>query len=405
MNDDQQWRPPSENEIFVAPLESDSPIDNSADEVSPLQHAPQLNDVAATGTRTPRLVPLLLVTALVAGVSGGAAGYYIQDRVAVSSVVLIQGSGDSSERPAGSIAAIAAAVKPSVVSINVTSASSSGTGSGWVVDSRGYIVTNNHVIAAAANGGSIKVILNDDQSVDATIVGRNSAYDLAVLKIDVQGLKALPLGDSSTIVVGDTSVAVGSPLGLEGTVTSGIISALERPVTAGGSGELAYFSGIQTDAAINPGNSGGPLVNSKGQVIGVNSAIATTGGNYGGQSGSIGLGFAIPINTAKRVVEEIINTGASTMPIIGVQLDMQSSQDGALIAQVQSGGPAEKAGIQAPLLITEIDGVRVHDPVGLIVRVRTHAPGDTVVLSTSAGKKISVTLGGETMSSCAVTTS
>jgi putative serine protease PepD len=286
-----------------------------------------------------------------------------------------------------------------VVSIEVVSATSSDTGSGWVVDSRGYIVTNNHVIASAANGGSIRVILNDDQRVSASIVGRNSAYDLAVLKIDVAGLKALPLGDSAKMVVGDTAIAVGSPLGLEGTVTSGIISALERPVTAGGSGELAYFNGIQTDAAINPGNSGGPLVNGQGQVIGVNSAIATMGGTYGSQSGSIGLGFAIPINTAKRIVEELINTGASTMPIIGVQLDMQSTQDGALVAQVQPNGPAAKAGIVAPTLITAIDGVKVHDPVGLIVRIRAQAPGDVVELTTSTGKKISVTLGGEAMSS------
>ena len=387
MNHDQQWRPPVENEIYVDPVPGDSPE----------MHGP--GDTTAEQRRLPRLLPLLLVTSIVAGASGGAVGYAIHQHGLTSNVVLTQGDGDSSERPAGSIAAIAAAVKPSVVSIEVVSATSSDTGSGWVVDSRGYIVTNNHVIASAANGGSIRVILNDDQRVSASIVGRNSAYDLAVLKIDVAGLKALPLGDSAKMVVGDTAIAVGSPLGLEGTVTSGIISALERPVTAGGSGELAYFNGIQTDAAINPGNSGGPLVNGQGQVIGVNSAIATMGGTYGSQSGSIGLGFAIPINTAKRIVEELINTGASTMPIIGVQLDMQSTQDGALVAQVQPNGPAAKAGIVAPTLITAIDGVKVHDPVGLIVRIRAQAPGDVVELTTSTGKKISVTLGGEAMSS------
>jgi putative serine protease PepD len=386
MNYDEQWKPPVENEIVAEQLVE--PVEDDFVETAP-----------APTQKTPRLLPLLLVTALVAGASGGAVGYVMHGNGGANSVVLTQSNGDSSERPAGSIAAIAAAVKPSVVSIEVRGAMTSDTGSGWVVDSRGYVVTNNHVIAAAVNGGSIKVVLNDDQRVDATIVGRNSAYDLAVLKIDVDGLKALPLGNSSAIVVGDTAVAVGSPLGLQGTVTSGIISALERPVTAGGSGELAYFNGIQTDAAINPGNSGGPLVNAQGEVIGVNSAIATMGGSTGGQAGSIGLGFAIPINTAKRIVQEIINTGKSTMPILGVQLDMQSTEDGALIVQAASGGPAAKAGVAANTLVTAIDGVKVHDPVGLIVRIRAQAPGDVVVLTTSTGKKISVTLGAQEMSS------
>mgnify|MGYP006271354019 CR=1 FL=1 len=342
-----------------------------------------------------------MVTALVAGGVGGAVGYQLQAKsVTNDSVVLTQSGGDTSARPSGSIAAIAAAVKSSVVSIGVQSAVGSGTGSGWVVDAQGFIVTNNHVIAdVATSGGRITVAFSDGQSVSATIVGRNSAYDLAVLKVDVTGLKALSLGNSDSVVVGDTVVAIGSPLGLQGTVTSGIISALDRPVTAGGSGELAYFNGIQTDAAINPGNSGGPLVNANGEVIGVNSAIATMGNNMGGQSGSIGLGFAIPINTAKRIVQEIINTGSSTIPILGVQLNLNSAEDGALISDVETDGPAAKAGVTGNILVTEIDGVKVHDAVGLIVNVREHTPGDQVILKSSDGKTFTVTLGANKTSS------
>ncbi|MEY4347742.1 MAG: hypothetical protein RIS43_161 [Actinomycetota bacterium] len=381
MNDFNRWNPPVD-----APVD----VESVSEDFSPVSEPQQ--------PRQPRIVPLLLVTALVAGASGGFAGYVMRDG-GTNNIVLTQSGGDSSERPAGSIAAIAAAVKDSVVSISVQSAMSAGTGSGWIVDSRGYIVTNNHVIADAANGGSITVSFADGQSVAAKIVGRNSAYDLAVIKVDVSGLKALPLGNSNNIVVGDSVVAIGSPLGLQGTVTSGIISAMDRPVTAGGSGELAYFNGLQTDAAINPGNSGGPLVNAAGEVIGVNSAIATMGGSMGGQSGSIGLGFAIPINTAKRIVQEIINTGTSTMPIIGVQLDLNSTQDGALIADVHAGGPASKAGIGNGTLITAIDGVKVHDSVGLIVRIRAKAPGEVVTLTSESGSTFSVTLGSQTLSS------
>lgn len=382
MNDFDQWNPPTDEPVATTESVQDF----------------EAVDQEEKQPRSPKLVPLLLVTALVAGASGGAVGYAMRDG-GTNNIVLTQSGGDSSERPAGSIAAIAAAVKNSVVSISVVSAMSSGTGSGWVVDSRGYIVTNNHVIAAAAAGGNITVNFADGQAVAAKIVGRNSAYDLAVLKVDVSGLKALPLGNSNNIVVGDTVVAIGSPLGLQGTVTSGIISAMDRPVTAGGSGELAYFNGLQTDAAINPGNSGGPLVNAAGEVIGVNSAIATMGGSMGGQSGSIGLGFAIPINTAKRIVQEIITSGTSTMPIIGVQLDLNANQDGALIADVHSGGPASKAGIPSGTLITSIDGVKVHDSVGLIVRIRAKAPGDVVTLTSESGKNFSVTLGSQTLSS------
>ncbi len=184
----------------------------------------------------------------------------------------------------------------------------------------GYIVTNNHVVEGAADGGTLKVHFADGQEFDAEIVGRDPNYDIAVVKVDATDLPTVVIGDSDSVVVGDLAIAIGSPLELDGTVTAGIISALNRPVTAGGEGETAFINAIQTDAAINPGNSGGALVNAAGQVIGVNSAIATLG-DGSGQSGSIGLGFAIPINQVKRIAEELINTGTSTKPIIGVTLD------------------------------------------------------------------------------------
>jgi putative serine protease PepD len=209
---------------------------------------------------------------------------------------------------------------------------------------------------------------------------------------DVQGLTALTLGNSDSVAVGDPVVAVGSPLGLAGTVTSGIISAKNRAVTAGGAGgETSYINAIQTDAAINPGNSGGPLVNLRGEVIGVNSAIASlrTDTVLGEPSGSIGLGFAIPINFARRIVEQLIDTGTATHPIIGVTLDPAYSGDGARIIDrpTRSGpaivpdGPADQAGLQPGDVITELDGERISGSDELIVGIRSRQPGDKVELT------------------------
>jgi putative serine protease PepD len=194
--------------------------------------------------------------------------------------------------------------------------------------------------------------------------------------------------------VGDTAIAIGSPLGLQGTVTSGIISALNRPVTAGGSGDAAFIDAIQTDAAINPGNSGGPLVNGSGQVIGINSAIATMG--QGGQAGSIGLGFSIPIDTAKRVAEEIIATGTSATPIMGVELDMNYTGEGAKVTTVNAGGPAAGGGVQTGDIVTKFDGQSIPDATALIVAIRSQAPGDQVTLTVQRNgqtQDVTVTLG------------
>ena len=306
----------------------------------------------------------------------------------------------SIERPPGSVADIAQRVLPSVVSISAESASGGGTGTGFVIDSAGYILTNNHVIAdAAGSSGRIEVQLNDGTTLDATIVGRDSSYDLAVLKVNRTGLTALTFGDSDQVVVGDSVIAIGSPLGLSGTVTLGIVSAKDRAVTAGESaGDSSFINAIQTDAAINPGNSGGPLVNSAGAVIGVNSAIATLGSSLlSSQSGSIGLGFAIPINQARKTAEQLIKNGKATYPVVGVSVDMQYAGDGARIADTSNailpGGPADKAGLRAGDLIVKFDGRTITTPEELIVAIRSKNVGDQVKIEyVRSGKSLSTSL-------------
>ena len=276
---------------------------------------------------------------------------------------------------------LAATITPSVVSIAVETATTGGTGSGWVYKSNGsssYIVTNNHVIEAAATSGKITVEFSNGDQIDAKIVGRDKAYDVAVLQINRGNLAALNLGDSTKLVVGEPVMAVGSPLGLASTVTTGIISALNRPVSAGNVGAESFVNAIQTDAAINPGNSGGALVNAQGQIIGVNSAIATL--SSGGTSGSIGLGFAIPISEAKRVIDEIITspTNTSTRPLLGVFFDNTYEGIGAKILRLSPGEAAELAGIPTGSIVKSIGGQRVTDQVSAIVRIRSFAPGATI---------------------------
>jgi putative serine protease PepD len=293
---------------------------------------------------------------------------------------------------------IASLVTPSVVSIKVTTTAGGGTGSGSIYRTSAtssFIVTNNHVVASAALSGTIMVELTNGELYKAKIVGRDSNYDIAVLSIQKGNLTTIGIGDSSRVSVGDSVLAIGSPLGLASTVTFGIISALNRPVTTGNTDSQSYVNAIQTDAAINPGNSGGALVDYLGRLIGINSAIATD--PSGNSSGSIGLGFSIPINEAKRVIEEIITTGKSTRPILGVFFDTTYTGIGAKILRLSPGEGAEKAGIPAGSVIKSIDGVRVVDDVGAIVKIRSYAPGKTVSITvdlpTGESKTFSVTLG------------
>jgi putative serine protease PepD len=250
------------------------------------------------------------------------------------------------------------------------------------------------VIEGAASGGSIQVELNNGDVLTGTIVGRDSEYDLAVVSVRKGNLPEIPKGNSTTIAIGDAVVAFGSPLGLSGTVTSGIVSALNRPVTTGSTSITSYIDAIQTDAAINPGNSGGPLVDSQGRIIGVNSAIASLGSSSA--TGNIGLGFSIPFNQAKRIIEEIISTGKSTKPIFGVSFDSTFTGVGAKIGLITSGKGADKAGIPVNSIIKTIDGYKITDAVSAIVRIRAKAPGDQVTviveLPSGSNKTYTVTL-------------
>jgi putative serine protease PepD len=272
---------------------------------------------------------------------------------------------------------IASSVSPSVVSISVSTPTGGGSGSGFIYRTNGsnsFVVTNNHVIDDAVRGGTVRVELNSGELEPASIIGRDVAYDVAVLRINRGNLKIIKEGNSNSLIIGEPVIAFGSPLGLSGTVTSGIVSALNRPVTTGNTGAESFIDAIQTDAAINPGNSGGPLVDGTGAVIGINSAIASTGSN----AGSIGLGFAIPFNQAKRVVDEIIATGKSSRPFLGVNFDSTFTGVGARILRVVEGEAAAKARIPDGAVIREIDGKRVNDLISTIVRIRSYTPGDTV---------------------------
>ncbi|MFZ9359921.1 MAG: S1C family serine protease [Candidatus Nanopelagicales bacterium] len=351
--------------------------------------------------RTP-LSAVVVISLLVGGLAGGAVGFVAADLangVSSNSTQTIQNPTINTNVPITpaneTVSQIVQNVKSSVVSIKADGNSGTGTGSGFIYRQDGYIITNNHVVAPALNGGKLTVFLENKTEFEARLIGRNPSYDLAVLKIEATGLSPVKIGDSNALNVGDLTVAFGSPLGLSGTVTSGIVSAVNRPVTAGGQDDQSFISAIQTDAAINPGNSGGPLVNGQAEVIGVNSAIATLG--FGGQSGSIGLGFAIPMNQAQRIITEIINTGKSTTPIAGISIDSTYQGTGARIAEVVADGPASKTDLKTGDVVTKINGEIVGDSTELIVAIRRNNPGDTILLTVknSSGneREVSVVLG------------
>jgi putative serine protease PepD len=333
---------------------------------------------------------LVVVLAVVAGAVGGVLGTRLlaNDHLPDAGLPAAVGTGVGDRAPE-SVAGIAARVLPSVVSIQITGPDGSATGSGLVLRQDGYILTNNHVVAGSdVAGTTIEVLFADGSESAATVVGATADYDLAVVKVDRTGLVPLVLGNSDDVVVGDPVVAIGAPLGLEGTVTTGIVSALNRPVSAGDSSDTAFINAIQTDAAINPGNSGGPLVNAAGEVVGINSAIAQPPGSLSTAGGSIGLGFAITSNQARRTSEQLIETGHATYPIIGVLLDQRyvgegvqvSNDDQGSTAAVSPGGPADRAGIRRGDVILAIDGRPVTEPDELIVAIRAKTPGDAVVL-------------------------
>ncbi|MER7071586.1 trypsin-like peptidase domain-containing protein [Terrabacter sp. NPDC000476] len=346
---------------------------------------PLRDEPAGRRRRRGPLVLAVVGLCLLSGVIGGVAGQLAEDRINTGVSTLPPPGPGSTQRPAGSVANIAANALPSVVTIKVDAGSEgSATGSGFVVDGKGHVLTNNHVVAPGV-GGDIEVVLSNGDTEKATIVGRDESYDLAVLKIARTDLTPLQLGPSDKVVVGDQVIAVGAPLGLDQTVTTGIVSALNRPVSPGEPGESSYINAIQTDAAINPGNSGGPLLDMAGKVIGVNSAIARVPGTSGSTGGSIGLGFAIPSDQARRTADQLIATGRASHPVIGVGLDRTFSGEGARVVDkpdaVTAGGPAAKAGVKPGDVIVGFEGKRIRTADQLIVSIRARAIGETVTLT------------------------
>jgi putative serine protease PepD len=373
----------------------------------PIPPAPQKR--SRVGALTAGAVAVAIVSA---GIGGGVALLAQPDRPSASpSVTGLAPSVPAASLPAGTVEQVAAKVVPSVVKLEVDLGRQSEEGSGIVLSSDGLILTNNHVVAAAkdspagpaaAGGAQTKVTFADGRTTSFTVVGTDPSSDIAVVRAQgASGLTPIALGSSANLRVGQDVVAIGSPLGLEGTVTTGIISALNRPVAAGGDAQNqnTVLDAIQTDAAINPGNSGGALVNMNGQLIGVNSAIATLGADAGpqAQSGSIGLGFAIPVDQAKRIADELIQIGTASHASLGVQVANDSGTDGAKIVEVTNGGAAAAAGLPSGVVVTKVDDRVIGSADALVAAVRSRAPGDKVTLTylDSSGKPqtVQVTLG------------
>ncbi|WP_415975237.1 trypsin-like peptidase domain-containing protein [Rhodococcus sp. 077-4] len=388
------------------------PYGQQGDQHAQPQHvAPQSNSAPGTVKARPArsaLVAGAIALVLVGGGIGGAVGAIATNNangnnagVTNSLNSSITAAQPAANFPDGSVQAVANKVLPSVVQIQVKGSQQEGEGSGVILSSDGLILTNNHVATGAGANGKLTVAFADGSVADATIVGADSVSDMAVIKAEGKSnLTPIELGSSSNLEVGQQVVAIGSPLGLAGTVTTGIVSSLNRPVsTSGESGnQNSVIDAIQTDAAINPGNSGGALVNTDGQLIGINTAIATIGGSEGSgaQSGSIGLGFAIPVDQAKRIADELTTTGKATQAMIGVQVPSQDDANGATVVEVTEGGPAASAGIPKGAVITKIDDRIVSSGDALIAAVRSHAPGDSVTVTYTEGgseKTAKVTLG------------
>ncbi|MER7056668.1 MULTISPECIES: trypsin-like peptidase domain-containing protein [unclassified Streptomyces] len=351
------------------------------------------------------VVAALLVAALVAGGLGGGLGYTLakNNDGTGSTTVSASDTGGSVKRDAGTVAGVAAKALPSTVTIQAEGSNGEGgTGTGFVFDKQGHIVTNNHVVAEAVDGGKLSATFPNGKKYEAEVVGHAQGYDVAVIKLESapSDLKPLALGNSDKVAVGDSTIAIGAPFGLSNTVTTGIISAKNRPVASsdGSAGSKAsYMSALQTDASINPGNSGGPLLDAQGNVIGINSAIqSTSNGGFGtGQAGSIGLGFAIPINQAEFVAKQLIKTGKPVYAKIGASVSLEETTNGAKLTEqgvggaepVEPGGPAADAGLKPGDLITKLDDRVIDSGPTLIGEIWTHKPGDEVTVTYERGGK------------------
>ncbi|MHA6796559.1 S1C family serine protease [Pseudonocardia bannensis] len=332
-----------------------------------------------------RALVVLGAAVLLIGAAGGLVGRLTAEGASglTDPEATIAAAAEAKERPPGSVADIAARVVPAVVSIEIRVGDQGGTGSGVVIDPAGYVLTNNHVVAPAAEvqGANIEAVFSDGTRTAAQIVGRDPKTDLAVVRVGVTNPTVAQIGSSRSLAVGDGVLAIGSPLGLVGTVTDGIVSALNRPVRLDGgqNDATAVIDAIQTDAAINPGNSGGPLVDSTGAVVGINTAIRSLGQ---GEGGSIGLGFAIPIDDAREIAQELIRTGAVKHADLGVNAKSvtDGTTDGAQVQNVVQGGAAAAAGIVEGDVIVRVDDRTIAGADELVVAVREREPGQTVAV-------------------------
>ena len=364
---------------------------------APTHSAPPLSAAPTISRRGARTAVAVLATALLAGTAGGVAGATLAGEPNSPSSLTASTARVSTSTAATGVERVAETVLPSVVHIRATTAQGGGTGSGVVLQSDGVILTNNHVVAGVADGGELTVTFHDGRTVPATILGRDPGADVAVIRAEgVTDAVPVEIGRSAELAVGQPVVAIGSPLGLQGTVTTGIVSALDRPVVSGdGSGDTSVLNAIQTDAPINPGNSGGALVDMDGRLIGINSAIATLGAASGGQSGSIGLGFAIPVDQARWIADRILDTGSSSRAVLGVSGE-DAADGGARITVVAEGSAAADAGLRVGDVVTLVGDTRIDGIEKLIATVRSAMPGSTVevtIVRDGATQTVPVTLG------------
>jgi S1-C subfamily serine protease len=380
------WRDPGAGAMLGRPA-----VDPVADDKGARRQAGALLSLPELlfGRRVkPSALLILMACALLVGAAGGVAGWAVG--TAGSSLTdagaTITQVDQGVQRAPNSVAGIVQRVAPAVVSLEVQAGSNGDVGSGVVIDPKGYILTNNHVVSIAAqgSGGQITAVFSSGARMPAAIVGRDQVTDLAVLKVNATDLTVLQPGTSNKLEPGDTVIAIGSPLGLAGTVTSGIVSALHRPVTAQGEagGPTVVYDAIQTDAAINPGNSGGALVDASGALVGVNSAIQTFGSSDTGGGGSIGLGFAIPIDQAKKIAQQLIRTGSVKHANLGVNTRSVSAttSEGAQVVNVTNGGAGAGAGLAVGDVITSFDNRPIGSSTELQVAVLDHDPGQAVTV-------------------------
>jgi putative serine protease PepD len=369
---------------------------------------PPAEKAEGKGGRVRTLVAVAGVAAVVGGLIGGGTVALTRGDGSTVLPASVNRTSDTAQgtptSESGTVEGAAATITPSVVTLTISGGSADGTGSGVVIRTDGYILTNDHVVSAASDGGTITATFSDGRTATAKIVGTDTSSDLAVVKVDgVSGLTAATFADSDKVRVGQSVVAVGSPLGLDKTVTAGIVSATHR-ATRGGDDNNAIFDAVQTDAPINPGNSGGPLVDLSGHVVGINAEIATAGSNgrVPGQSsggGNIGIGFAIPSNTAAFIADQLVAKGSAQHAYLGVELSSgNGTTSGATIASVTSGGPASKAGLRQGDVITKFGDRQVTSADDLAAATRSEQPGDKVTLTLVRGGKastVTVTLGAD----------